>query len=215
MIPLFVGYALLVWWPACVWRRRPWGFLAVFVGTAVLIGAILLHSYIGAVLKQRGIDIYTPVLQHLLWPYMLLVTGVGLFIASLPRRYAEGRCHACGYDLAGIGPDERCCPECGKEIPVQTRNSRCAVCGSNAPSPYVMEGVCPDCGSEFRQPPSSERVRARQEALWGRPSDAPPLERGRDGSFSAPHEPPDRPEEQDQQRKPRDQRPSEPPAFVL
>ncbi len=208
MIPIFVGYALLVWWPACVWRRRPWGFLVVFVGSVVVFGAILLHSYVGAVLKQRGIDIYTPVLQHLLWPYMLMVGGVGLFIAVLPRRYAEGRCHACGYDLAGAAADDRCCPECGKEIPVQTQNSRCAICGSSAPSPYVMEGVCPDCGSEFRQPPSSERVRARQEALWGRPSDAPPLERGREGSFSAPHEPPDGAEEEDQEWEPADQRPA-------
>lgn len=113
MIPFFGGFALLVWWPACVWRRQVRGYLAVLIGGAVLLSLILLHMRIG---EWTGGRIFVPVFQSILIPYAVLVVGMGLFIASIPREPKQGHCIACGYDLAGITHHTLRCPECARDF---------------------------------------------------------------------------------------------------
>ena len=111
MIPFFAGYALLVWWPCLVHRRRWPSFLAAIVGALGLLGLIRLHIQAG--IWTNG-AIYVPVFQSLLIPYTFLVTIVGLYIAILPRTAPLGYCGTCGYDLQGLAAnDVTLCPECG------------------------------------------------------------------------------------------------------
>ena len=113
MIPFFGGIAMLVWWPACVWRRQVRGYLAVVLGGAFLLGLILLHMRIG---QWTHGEIFVPVFQSILIPYAVLVVGMGLFIASIPREPKHGHCAQCGYDLAGIAHASPCCPECARNF---------------------------------------------------------------------------------------------------
>ena len=58
-------------------------------------------------------------LVMLLWGEALVVGGLGLYAAMLPRRRGEMDCHTCGYHLDGLemsGPrgDTITCPECGQ-----------------------------------------------------------------------------------------------------
>jgi len=117
VIPFFGGFALLVWWPACVWRRQVRGYLVVLLGGAVLLSLILLHMRIG---EWTGGRIFVPVFQSILIPYAVLVVGMGLFIASIAREPEHGHCAKCGYDLAGITHASPCCPECARNfVPVE------------------------------------------------------------------------------------------------
>ncbi len=111
MIPFFLGYALLVWWPCVVYRRRWQGYLAVVLGTLVLVCLIRLHAQAGV---WTGGRIFVPVFQSLLIPYTFLIASVGLYINLLPRTHARGYCGRCGYDLTGLDPDKHTCPECGR-----------------------------------------------------------------------------------------------------
>lgn len=113
---VFVLYAVTVWLGAARWRRRPGGFVCVFLGFVVLLGVALLHVQLSRWTEGK---IYLPVLQSLLYPYIALVTGVGLFIAMLPTRAQcvehENGCAWCGYDLRGLDAERTLrCPECGR-----------------------------------------------------------------------------------------------------
>lgn len=109
LIPFFTGYAMAVWFAAAVWRRQWRSFAAVALGVAGLIGIIKFHAHMGEVTQGR---IYTPVLNHLLVGYTVLVGGMGLFLAVVPRRREAGHCTRCGYDLSGASSGQRVCPEC-------------------------------------------------------------------------------------------------------
>ncbi len=122
MIPLFVGYAMLVWVLAARHRRRPAGFVAVLLGLAGLIGLNYLHWLLSEWTHGR---IYLPVLRSIMYPYTAMVFVVGLFIASLPRISRAG-CAFCGYSLHGLSPrlGMFTCPECGRGTPVQAAYRR-------------------------------------------------------------------------------------------
>ncbi len=110
MIPFFVGYAMLVWWPCAVFRRRWASFVAAALGTLGMMAIIEVHRRIGIMTEGR---IFTPVLRTMLIPYMYLVGGVGLYISVLPRNPPLGHCGRCGYDLCGQTEAHWRCPECG------------------------------------------------------------------------------------------------------
>lgn len=111
MIPFFLGYALIVWWPAIVYRRQWRGWLAVILGTLALLLLIKLHAFVG--LQTNG-RIFVPVFQSILVPYAFLIAGVGVYVNILPASYARGHCGRCGYDLAGLDRERHVCPECGR-----------------------------------------------------------------------------------------------------
>ena len=119
MVPLFVGYALIVWFFAGKHRRRLVGALAVVLGLLGLIALNYLHIKLG---EWTNGDIFVPVMQSLTYPYTLLVVMVGGFIWAIPREQAD-RCARCGYSLEGLEPPVGSpvgtaggflvCPECG------------------------------------------------------------------------------------------------------
>lgn len=110
MIPLFVGYALLVWYLAARYRRTLLGFACTIAGTGLLVAIAFLHWLIG----HEYPALFIQGMQILLYPYIVAVGGAGLFIASLPHRYPPGSCMGCGYNLAGLGYPVSHCPECGR-----------------------------------------------------------------------------------------------------
>ncbi len=120
MIPFFVGYAMIVWWLTCRWRRGVRGAAVLGAGIGGLLLINWLHIQLGAWSKSidpDGEGFYIPVLQSIMWPYTGLVAFVGAYIFVLPLRPPAGQagiCKSCGYDLAGLGHPVDACPECGE-----------------------------------------------------------------------------------------------------
>jgi hypothetical protein len=112
VIPLFVGYALLVWFFAARHRRQVLGFVCVLSGTLALAAVGLAHYEIG----RRIPGLYMQNMQVILYPYTLLVLVIGVYIACMPRPRLLGACGGCGYSLAGLAPDSLVCPECGRPL---------------------------------------------------------------------------------------------------
>lgn len=118
MIPFFTGYAVIVWWLAGRHRRTLLGFVWVLAGAAFIAMVIYGHYTLGIMTDGR---IHAQVLQPILYGYGAMVTGMGLYIACLPRRVEHGpRCHACDYDVRALG--STVCPECGTGIPARDAN---------------------------------------------------------------------------------------------
>jgi hypothetical protein len=163
VVPLFVGYALIVWFVAARHRRRFAGFVAVALGLAGLLGLNFLH---GRLNDWTNGTIYLPVLRSIMYPYTALVVMVGGFIVCLPRESITG-CRRCGYSLHGL--DRRfegvVCPECGTVQHLAT--------------PYRRSGMDrDDLGLSDRpsapQRPGDEPAREHEQ---GQPSDQPPAQR--------------------------------------
>lgn len=112
MIPFFVGYAMLVWYLSARYRRTLLAYACAISGAALLV----VLSYAHWVLGRAHPELMIQGMQILMYPYTAAVGGVGLFIASLPRRYAEGCCRGCGYNLEGLGHPVASCPECGRAV---------------------------------------------------------------------------------------------------
>lgn len=117
MVPLFVGYALVIWYLAAVHRRRAIGVLAVLGGLAGLVLLNWVHIKMG---EWSDGEMFVPVLQTITYPYSALVVAVGVFIVCIPRE-TELRCRGCRYSLSGLLAIEGVivCPECG--VKNQTR----------------------------------------------------------------------------------------------
>ena len=111
MVPLFVGYALSVWYFAGLHRRRIAGAVSVGLGMAGLLCLNWFHVQLG---EWTKCEIYVPGLQTITYPYTDLVVVVGGFIWAIPR-YRGERCGTCGYSLEGLEPVRMAitCPECG------------------------------------------------------------------------------------------------------
>lgn len=140
----FVLYALAVWYLAACFRRRVGGFLWVGAG---LLGVALtgyFHYWLNIVTK--GV-IALPVLQSLLWPYALLVGGVGLYIALLPRRARP--CVACGFDLDTLAFRSATCPNCHHARSLRCLGAKCGQCAYDLAGQDLNHGICPECGTPF------------------------------------------------------------------
>ncbi len=110
MIPLFVGYALFVWYLAARYRRSLMAYACGLAGVALLVAIAYLHLTIG----RMDPDLMIQNFQILLYPYIGMVGAVSFFIASLPRTHPPGFCGRCGYNLSGLDAPTPACPECGK-----------------------------------------------------------------------------------------------------
>lgn len=109
-----VLYAMLIWYLAMRLRRRWSGAASVAAGVLLLIALNRLFSGENPGLLAGKGDRGPNILLVLLWPYTLLVAGVGAFIVCLPRRPpGEFYCQKCHYDFAGLNPAYLVCPECG------------------------------------------------------------------------------------------------------
>lgn len=107
---LFVFYAVLVWYGAIRWRHNWRAFAWVGGGLIGVLLVIQFHTLLDTWTRQ---DIYLPVLQTLLWSYLLLVGSVGFFVACIPQARGPWCCDKCGYDLTGVHGFADVCPECG------------------------------------------------------------------------------------------------------
>ncbi|USN99990.1 MAG: hypothetical protein H6810_04845 [Phycisphaeraceae bacterium] len=163
MIPLFVGYALVVWVAAARHRRRVGGFLAVLMGLAGLVGLNYLH---GLLSDWSGGTIFLPVLRSIMYPYTALVVVIGFYIACLPRTSLVGCAH-CGYSLHGLSPRYGIffCPECGGGTPVQQAYRR-----SGADRPDLR-------GTDRRLSAHHAVGAARNQDQQRQPTDEPPSDR--------------------------------------
>jgi len=210
VIPLFAGYALLVWFPACIYRRRWEGFAAIVLGLAGLLAMAALHLMLSRATQGR---IFAPVFQGIFYPYIALVIGMALFLFVLPRHHPPGTCARCGYDLDGAPESQRVCPECGAPIPLTTKRGRCRACGHNLTG-HPDQGRCPTCRTQFVHPPQPAVVREAQRRRW---VEQPALDAAAKGLTSAPAdrddsaglEPVDEPGQEDDERQPGEEPPSD------
>lgn len=111
MVPLFVGYALIIWYLTGIRRRRLIGAGVVVSGLAGLLLLNWFHVKLGH--WTEG-EIFVPVLQTITYPYTIMVVFVAGFIWCIPQTTLTG-CHTCQYELAGLAPTDGTvvCPECG------------------------------------------------------------------------------------------------------
>lgn len=109
MIPLFVGYAVIVWYLAARYRRTLLAYACALSGVALLVTLGYAHWVVG----RFHPELFIQGMQILLYPYTIVVGAVGVFIASMPHRVEPGCCPACGYDLRGLESPRATCPECG------------------------------------------------------------------------------------------------------
>lgn len=103
-----VIYAALTWYFAMRWRREWPSFLAVALSALFLFLAIqMIEAWRERIPPEaRGGMV-------LVYPYSVLVIGIGLYICVMPRRVSETQCRRCRYELSGLDPVDLKCPECG------------------------------------------------------------------------------------------------------
>lgn len=109
MIPLFVGYAVIVWYLAARYRRTLLAYACAMSGVVLLVTLGYAHWVVG----RFHPELFIQGMQILLYPYTIVVGAVGVFIASMPRRAEPGCCPSCGYNLLGLESPKATCPECG------------------------------------------------------------------------------------------------------
>lgn len=165
MIPLFVGYAMIVWVLAARYRRQLAGFAAVAAGLLGLLGLNHLHTKLGD--WSEG-EIYLPVLRSIMYPYTGLVAMVGVFIACIPRVSSTG-CRRCGYSLYGLEElgGVLICPECGGRHPIPAVYRRS---GADRDDYRGTDRVAPPGRSAADQPPEAPDKQDGQR----QPADQPP-----------------------------------------
>lgn len=115
---LFVAFAVLVWYGAFSGRRRAGGFAAIAAGLLILLTINALHLHVA---QAFGYERFVPVFRVLLYPYIVMVTAVGLFLVFLPIDLPRGElhCRACRYDLSDLKLEVTTgspCPECGATL---------------------------------------------------------------------------------------------------
>ncbi len=135
---LFVVYAVVTWYLVCRWRRTWRGALTLWVAMSGLTAVAFFHLKLN---DWTNGTIYLRQMQTLLYPYIALVMGVGLFLFLLPRLPSSGFfCRGCRYDLDGLdidpGDSEVRCPECGEmcEVPDHVRYAEVELIGLPDPA---------------------------------------------------------------------------------
>jgi hypothetical protein len=126
-------YAVAVWVIAAIHRRRWPAFVAIFGGLPpVALGALLCTKLmIVAPTLEAGVSADAAAHSQRFLIYLVagamivLISGVGLFIAVQPRRAPDRPCGACGYDLEGNRSGV--CPECGADVTLPEKLQRRAI----------------------------------------------------------------------------------------
>lgn len=127
-VVLFSVYAVIVWYAAARYRRTWIALAAVAAGVAGLILVALFHIQLARWSHGR---IFLPTLQLMLYPYILLVAAIGLYLSLLPRIIPVTACRTCEYDLRGLAAVV--CPECGRRpLPDQA-----AAIATGSPPPAI------------------------------------------------------------------------------
>ncbi len=140
---LFSIYAVIVWFAAARYRRQWRAFASIAAGVAGLIVVALFHAQLARWSQGR---IYLPVLQAMLYPYIVLVALVGLYLSVLPRCIPATACGACEYDLRGLGEHDLqglaalICPECGRRAP-HAQAALIATAAPNAECPQSSPAI--------------------------------------------------------------------------
>ena len=124
---LFVANAVLVWYGAFSGRRRLGGLAATAAGLFLLFIVNRVHYDVA---RAFGYEQLVPVFRVLLYPYIVLVGSVGIFLVMLPIDLPRGdlHCLACRYDLSDLREEVESgspCPECGATLAeAKTRRGR-------------------------------------------------------------------------------------------
>ena len=107
---LFAAYALIILYGAARYRRRPTGFAIALLGGLLPLALVpLMHM-----VKLGDGSFFLLVIAE-----CAIVMGLGVVIASLPRRPAHIHCQYCHYDLRGLehlSVRTSVCPECGMPL---------------------------------------------------------------------------------------------------
>ena len=99
-------------------------------GVAGYVNSVLLGFFHWRLSIWTNGRIYFRVLQALLYPYSIVVVGIGLYMACLPRAIPRQWCSTCRYDLSGLENEVDLCPECGEASVVNEEGCRkCYSCG--------------------------------------------------------------------------------------
>lgn len=119
---LFVVYAVTVWYVAFRWRRKLGGIAVIAAAMVGLHFFNLIHGDFAAMFAYDE-----RIFRGLMYPYMVLVAAVGLYLFSFPRELPRGRvhCRACWFDLSDHEDldDDTPCPECGT-TPAEARSRK-------------------------------------------------------------------------------------------
>lgn len=109
---LFAVYALVIWYLTMRLRRRVAGFVIAVVGG---LAAYYLGRWLPGMLPSWLIDREGYMgISWLFYAEAGVVTGIGVFIACLPRPLDYPHCPYCRYDLRGLEGEATLCPECGQ-----------------------------------------------------------------------------------------------------
>lgn len=107
---IFAIYAMLVWYLVLRWRRRVLGFV-VALGSG--LAALAIGRYVPDMFASADGAFG---MKWLIYAEAVLVGGMGLFIACLPRKPEYAHCPYCRYDLRGLDEGTARCPECGQPV---------------------------------------------------------------------------------------------------
>ena len=198
---LFPTFAILIWWPAAVYRRRWPSFAFVTLGVTVLATLGLFHAYLGRVTNY---SIFVPVFQSIWIPYAVMVGLIGYLIALMPRSYSGSVCRSCGYPDDGLSPS-MLCPECGRKRVNPPIDGDCALCGFDLRD-LPRQGECPKCEGLYAKPVES-RPKTGRDWFSGQPGGVS-WEKGANAP-SAPHKAEDDAKQQDEHRQARNQQPAD------
>jgi hypothetical protein len=128
---LFALYAMLVWYLAARWRRRPLGIVVVLTGA----GAAAMGGWLAPD------ALISPDVRVLLKGEAGIILLVGLLILAMPRRDPVLACAGCGAAFTGVRRRVQACERCG------TLSGHCEYCGytlTGLPSATI---ICPECGT--------------------------------------------------------------------
>lgn len=213
---LFPTFAILIWWPTAVYRRRWQSFAIVFAGVTLLALLGAFHAYLGSVTNYT---LFVPVFQSIWIPYAVLVGAIGLLIAIMPRRYSGAVCESCGYPDDGLQAVMRC-PECGRKRVNRPIDNACALCQHDL-TDLPRRGTCPGCEG-FYAKPATTTPKTGTDWFSGKPggvsyeqeSLGPDDEMAHTEPALSPDQPEAHPDQQDRHRQARDEHPAEHPAGV-
>jgi DNA-directed RNA polymerase subunit RPC12/RpoP len=157
-------FPIFIWFLCYRFRRSAIGITIPFAaGALVMILSPLLKAFL-----LRSAEPLLP----LIYAEAVLITGVGLWLATMPRKKDRDRsCRHCEYDLTGldINVEGARCPECGGDItPASTHT--CVTCSASlhALDLTIPGQRCKKCGTMLpvlrRRRPSEQPPAAPQPA---------------------------------------------------